>query len=55
MSVTDKRIVVYPQYIDVEKTVAEGRRLPKDKACGEPFVDEMHDCCKLLNLESVIE
>ena len=26
-----QRIIIYPNYIDSKKTVAEGRRIPKDK------------------------
>ena len=31
-----QRIIIYPNYIDSKKTVAEGRRIPKDK--GDAFV-----------------
>ncbi|GLC46906.1 signal recognition particle 19kDa [Pleodorina starrii] len=51
----DKRVIVYPQYLDANKTVAEGRRIPKDLACDAPFVSELYDCCNLLKLESAIE
>ena len=30
-----QRIIIYPNYVDSKKTVAEGRRIPKDK--GKPF------------------
>lgn len=41
----DKRVILYPNYIDAKKTVAEGRRIPKNKACEAPHVGEMLDCC----------
>ncbi|EFJ39771.1 hypothetical protein VOLCADRAFT_78252 [Volvox carteri f. nagariensis] len=51
----DRRVIVYPQYLDSTKTVAEGRRIPKTLACEDPFTNELYDCCKLLKLESQIE
>lgn len=27
----EQRVIVYPNYIDSKKTVAEGRRIPRDK------------------------
>ncbi|GLI61726.1 hypothetical protein VaNZ11_004142, partial [Volvox africanus] len=51
----DRRVIVYPQYIDALKTVAEGRRIPKSLACEDPNVGEMHDSCNLLKLHSTIE
>lgn len=29
--VSVQRVIIYPNYIDSKKTVAEGRRIPKDK------------------------
>ncbi|GIL92593.1 hypothetical protein Vretimale_14008 [Volvox reticuliferus] len=51
----DRRVIIYPQYIDALKTVAEGRRIPKPLACEDPNVGELHDSCQLLKLESAIE
>lgn len=52
----DKRVILYPNYIDVNKTVAEGRRISKDKACDKPHVVEMLDACnKGLKLQAQIE
>lgn len=41
----DKRVVIYPAYIDKNITVAAGRRVPKTKACEDPNVKEICDCC----------
>ncbi|KAA6429867.1 MAG: signal recognition particle 19 kDa -like [Trebouxia sp. A1-2] len=55
----DKRVILYPNYINAKKTIAEGRRIPKDKgkdACENPNVVEMVDCCtKGLKLPAQIE
>mmetsp|Transcript_40470 Transcript_40470/g.89927 ORF Transcript_40470/g.89927 Transcript_40470/m.89927 type:complete len:157 (+) Transcript_40470:78-548(+) len=51
----DKRVVVYPHYISSNKTVQEGRRIPKDLACEMPNVLEMLEVCKHLNIPAVIE
>ncbi|KAG2427677.1 hypothetical protein HXX76_012326 [Chlamydomonas incerta] len=34
------------------KSIADGRRIPKDLAVEEPSVFEMADCCKQLGLEA---
>lgn len=34
---TLQRVIIYPNYLNSTKTVAEGRRIPKDK--GKGFVD----------------
>lgn len=51
----DRRIIVYPAYINSKRTVSEGRRIPADKACEDPHVVEMIDCCKYLKLPAEIE
>lgn len=52
----DKRVILYPNYINAKKTVAEGRRIPKERACENPNVVEMVDCCiKGLKLPAQIE
>ncbi len=39
----DRRVVIYPSYINAKCTVAEGRRIPKDAACDAPNVLEIRD------------
>lgn len=52
----DKRVIVYPNYLNSTKTVAEGRRIPKDKACSNPQLMEMLDSCtKGLMLPAALE
>lgn len=51
----DKRLVIYPNYLDSKKTVAEGRRIPLDKACESPNVVEMLDSCKHLKIPAEIQ
>jgi signal recognition particle subunit SRP19 len=45
-----QRLIIYPAYIDALKTVAEGRRIPRDQACPEPHVLEMRDAAAHLGL-----
>ncbi|CAD7696673.1 unnamed protein product [Ostreobium quekettii] len=51
----DRRITVYPAYIDCKKKLDEGRRVPKDKGCENPTAQEIHDVCKFLKLPSELE
>lgn len=36
-------ICIYPAYINSKKTIAEGRRIPKDKAVENPTHQEIRD------------
>ncbi|KAI3438084.1 hypothetical protein D9Q98_000526 [Chlorella vulgaris] len=40
----DKRVILYPNYIDNRKTVAQGRRIPKQLACEAPNCIEIYEC-----------
>ncbi|GFR48744.1 hypothetical protein Agub_g10702 [Astrephomene gubernaculifera] len=51
----DKRVIVYPQYLDSKRTVAEGRRIPKHLAADEPSTHEVFDIVKALKFEAEIE
>ncbi|KAL4441202.1 hypothetical protein ABPG77_011439 [Micractinium sp. CCAP 211/92] len=52
----DKRVIIYPNYLDNRKTVAQGRRIPKDLACEAPNALEILDCVtKGLKLEGEAE
>lgn len=52
----DKRVIIYPNYLDNRKTVAEGRRIPKELACEAPNALEILDCVtKGLKLEAEAE
>jgi signal recognition particle subunit SRP19 len=50
-----KWVTFYPAYIDSSKTNAEGRRIPKVKACDDPIVEEMAEVCRFFKLDHVIE
>ncbi|CAB3984607.1 Signal recognition particle 19 kDa [Paramuricea clavata] len=47
--------IVYPSYINSKKTAAEGRRVPKDKACENPTVNEIKDVCQSQGLNCSVE
>jgi signal recognition particle subunit SRP19 len=46
-------ICIYPAYLNNKKTVAEGRRIPLDKACENPTCNEIRDV--LLNAGFKVE
>lgn len=46
---------MYPAYINSKKTVAEGRRIPIEKAVENPTVSEIHDVCVVAGLNVVTE
>jgi hypothetical protein len=46
-------IICYPIYLDAKKTIAEGRRVPKEKAVENPTFDEVQMCLQALKLEHV--
>ncbi len=48
-------VVIYPVYINSKKTLAEGRRISTSKACENPTVVEIGDCCQYLKLPCAIE
>lgn len=51
----DKRVILYPAYINSKRTVSGGRRIPADKACEDPNVIEIFDALKYLKLPADIE
>lgn len=51
----DRRIILYPEYLDVGLTIQEGRRVPKKVACEHPTAKEMADCCRHLKLPVEIQ
>ena len=48
-------ICVYPNYLDANKTVAEGRRISKSIAVPSPNVRELGEVCSALGLKYAIE
>ncbi|KAJ4462910.1 putative signal recognition particle subunit SRP19 [Paratrimastix pyriformis] len=47
--------VVYPTYIDKEKTIQQGRRIGKELAVENPSATEIAECLKKMGIESVVE
>jgi signal recognition particle subunit SRP19 len=47
--------VIWPAYIDAEKTRAEGRRVPIDAAVPDPTVDEIAKAVQQVGYDAVIE
>lgn len=52
---TSRWVVIYPIYINSKKTLSEGRRISALKACENPNVVEIGDCCQYLRLPCAIE
>ncbi|KAG5190150.1 signal recognition particle, SRP19 subunit [Tribonema minus] len=50
-----KWIVVWPNYIDKAKTIAQGRRVAKEFACDIPIVIELGAICQAFNLWYALE
>ena len=47
--------VIYPAYLDAEKSRNEGRRVPESLAVEEPTVDEIASAVRQVGYEAVIE
>ncbi|NHN49705.1 signal recognition particle protein Srp19 [Halostella sp. JP-L12] len=47
--------VIWPAYLDAEKTRSEGRRVPQDIAVPEPTVDEIAEAAGQVGYDAVIE
>ncbi|KAM6475484.1 signal recognition particle 19 kDa protein isoform 2-T2 [Liasis olivaceus] len=48
-------ICIYPAYINNKKTIAEGRRIPLDKAVENPTSTEIQDVCAAVGLNVLLE
>lgn len=42
--------IIYPVYIDKNKSLSEGRRIPKDKCVENPKASEIVDICEYLKI-----
>ena len=51
---SDDRIVIWPEYFDVNLTRNEGRRVPKDLAVSSPSTDDVFRACRKLKLDPEI-
>lgn len=47
--------VLYPAYLDGDKTRAGGRRVPVDQAVSDPSVDEIAEAVRQVGYDAVIE
>ena len=47
--------VIWPAYLDAEKTRSEGRRVPRDIAVPDPTVDEIAEAAGQVGYDAVIE
>ncbi|XP_006007938.1 signal recognition particle 19 kDa protein [Latimeria chalumnae] len=52
---TERFICIYPAYINSKKTIAEGRRIPVEKAVENPTFAEIYDVCSAAGLNVVLE
>lgn len=48
-------IVIWPAYIDSQKTRSQGRMVPKSMTVDSPTADEIFEISKSLNLQPVLE
>ncbi|XP_069749020.1 signal recognition particle 19 kDa protein [Narcine bancroftii] len=51
----ERFICIYPAYINSKKTIAEGRRIPIEKAVESPTYGEIRDVCVAAGLSVVVE
>ena len=49
------RVVVYPCYLDSNKSESQGRKIPRSLAVPSPKIDEIFRAARDLNLEPAIE
>ena len=47
--------IIYPVYLNAKSTLAEGRRIPKEKAVDNPTIDDIVKVCEHLGFKTVIE
>uniref|UniRef100_A0A8C4VKG6 Signal recognition particle 19 kDa protein n=1 Tax=Gopherus evgoodei TaxID=1825980 RepID=A0A8C4VKG6_9SAUR len=51
----ERFICIYPAYLNNKKTIAEGRRIPMDKAIENPTSTEIQDVCAAVGLNVLVE
>lgn len=47
--------IIYPIYINKNKTVAQGRKMPVNKSVDNPTLQEIFQACQALNFKCVAE
>ena len=48
-------VMIYPVYLNQTKTLAEGRRISKEKAVIDPTLEDLQEACNLLRLKFIVE
>lgn len=51
----DKRLQVYPAYLNAKLQLVQGRKIPKEMAVDNPHVREIYEACVELKLDADIE
>jgi len=51
----ERWICIYPSYINSKKTLAQGRRIPKEKAVADPNYEEIRDVLAEAGLQVGVE
>ncbi|KAK9512665.1 hypothetical protein O3M35_001039 [Rhynocoris fuscipes] len=51
----ERWICIYPAYVNSKKTIAEGRRVPKDKAVENPTYQEIRDVLSAAGMKVGVE
>ena len=51
----DNRIIIWPEYFDINLTRKEGRRVPKKMAVSSPSSDDLFRACNKLKLSPELE
>ncbi|RLG81084.1 MAG: signal recognition particle protein Srp19 [Thermoprotei archaeon] len=51
----ERRIIVYPQYLDSRKSRSRGRRIPRKDSIPNPQVDEIVRAAESLELDPIVE
>ncbi|WP_254862635.1 signal recognition particle subunit SRP19 [Halovivax gelatinilyticus] len=47
--------VIWPAYLDADRTRGEGRRVPRDLAVDEPTIDEIAQAVQQVGYDAMIE
>eukprot|EP00240_Pyramimonas_obovata_P011148 CAMPEP_0118932324 /NCGR_PEP_ID=MMETSP1169-20130426/9865_1 /TAXON_ID=36882 /ORGANISM="Pyramimonas obovata, Strain CCMP722" /LENGTH=144 /DNA_ID=CAMNT_0006874965 /DNA_START=55 /DNA_END=489 /DNA_ORIENTATION=+ len=53
--VSDRRVIIYPPYLNSKLKVKEGRRIPVELACENPSCHEVFESVLRLNFKAVLE
>ena len=48
-------VCIYPAYLNARKTIAQGRRIPRNKSVDNPLCSEIRDVCLSQQLKAEVE